>query len=291
MVALETATQVLLVTQLDLPCLRNVVRLMMSFGEINGLKDKVKIVVNRVGLDAGQISTGGTIHLVMNNQIGFTTNPREARTTPYSTDIARGGPGAYFSRERRRVHRPLPRRTDWPSITASTSRRDVVIDVIGYRRHGHNEGGRSQLHAAGPLSQNQGALPPLLRCTAIGWCAKKCVRGTGREVQAMHPGFSHGSTRPLTRREEGRSATILRSSRGPSEQVSATLPAHRGQCQAALTTWSSAALRLPGRVSSSSQAATFSTAGGNVRQGRHIDWAFAETLAFGSLVLEGTPFV
>ena len=46
----------LLVTQLDLPCLRNVVRLMMSFGEINGLKDKVKIVVNRVGLDAGQIS-------------------------------------------------------------------------------------------------------------------------------------------------------------------------------------------------------------------------------------------
>jgi pilus assembly protein CpaE len=56
MVALETATQVLLVTQLDLPCLRNVVRLMMSFGEINGLKDKVKIVVNRVGLDAGQIS-------------------------------------------------------------------------------------------------------------------------------------------------------------------------------------------------------------------------------------------
>ena len=56
MVALETATHVLLVTQLDLPCLRNVVRLMMSFGEINGLKDKVKIVVNRVGLDAAQIS-------------------------------------------------------------------------------------------------------------------------------------------------------------------------------------------------------------------------------------------
>jgi pilus assembly protein CpaE len=56
MVALETATHVLLVTQLDLPCLRNVVRLMMSFGEIAGLKDKIKIVVNRVGLDAGQIS-------------------------------------------------------------------------------------------------------------------------------------------------------------------------------------------------------------------------------------------
>jgi pilus assembly protein CpaE len=57
MVALETATDVLLVTQLDLPCLRNVVRLMMSFGEIEGLKDKVKIVINRVGLDAAQISS------------------------------------------------------------------------------------------------------------------------------------------------------------------------------------------------------------------------------------------
>ncbi|NUQ64608.1 MAG: response regulator [Pirellulales bacterium] len=56
LMALEMATQILLVTQLDLPCLRNVVRLMMSFGEMKGLADKVKIIVNRVGLDAGQIT-------------------------------------------------------------------------------------------------------------------------------------------------------------------------------------------------------------------------------------------
>ncbi len=56
MVALQMATQVLLVTQLDLPCLRNVVRLMMSFGEISGLKEKIKVIVNRVGLDSAQIS-------------------------------------------------------------------------------------------------------------------------------------------------------------------------------------------------------------------------------------------
>jgi pilus assembly protein CpaE len=53
--AMETATQILLVTQLDLPCLRNVVRLMMAFNE-HGLKDKVKVIVNRAGLDNGQIS-------------------------------------------------------------------------------------------------------------------------------------------------------------------------------------------------------------------------------------------
>ncbi|MGB7326780.1 MAG: pilus assembly protein CpaE [Rubripirellula sp.] len=56
MAAIENATKVVLVTQLDLPCLRNVVRLMMGFDEIDGLKDKVEIVVNRAGLDAGQIS-------------------------------------------------------------------------------------------------------------------------------------------------------------------------------------------------------------------------------------------
>jgi pilus assembly protein CpaE len=47
---------VLLVTQLDLPCLRNVVRLMLSFNEDEAIKDKVKIIVNRVGLDSGAIS-------------------------------------------------------------------------------------------------------------------------------------------------------------------------------------------------------------------------------------------
>src|SRR5262249_38101746 len=51
-VALKSAKDIVLVTQLDLPCLRNVVRLMLSFNEVEGLKDKVKIVVNRVGLDS-----------------------------------------------------------------------------------------------------------------------------------------------------------------------------------------------------------------------------------------------
>lgn len=56
MAAIESASKVVLITQLDLPCLRNVVRLMMSFEEMEDLKDKVEIVVNRVGLDSGQIS-------------------------------------------------------------------------------------------------------------------------------------------------------------------------------------------------------------------------------------------
>lgn len=56
MAAIESASRVMLITQLDLPCLRNVVRLMMSFDETEGLQDKVDIIVNRAGLDTGQIS-------------------------------------------------------------------------------------------------------------------------------------------------------------------------------------------------------------------------------------------
>ncbi|MCA9230339.1 MAG: AAA family ATPase [Planctomycetales bacterium] len=56
MEAIRAADEVLMVTQLDLPCLRNVVRLMMTFDDDPSLRDKIKIVVNRVGQDSGQIS-------------------------------------------------------------------------------------------------------------------------------------------------------------------------------------------------------------------------------------------
>jgi pilus assembly protein CpaE len=56
LMAMEMADYVLLVTQLDLPCLRNVVRLLMSFEEMGKLKEKTKIIVNRLGRETGQIS-------------------------------------------------------------------------------------------------------------------------------------------------------------------------------------------------------------------------------------------
>ena len=56
MVALEASSEVLLLTQLDLPCLRNVVRLLSSFERHDGVRDRVKVVVNRSGLEKNQIS-------------------------------------------------------------------------------------------------------------------------------------------------------------------------------------------------------------------------------------------
>lgn len=56
MLAMRTADDVLMLTQLDLPCLRNVVRLLMTFDEEESLRSKVKVIVNRYGQDSGQIS-------------------------------------------------------------------------------------------------------------------------------------------------------------------------------------------------------------------------------------------
>ncbi len=56
MAALELASDILMITQLDLPCLRNMVRLMATFKEMEGVSDKVKVIVNRAGLENGQIT-------------------------------------------------------------------------------------------------------------------------------------------------------------------------------------------------------------------------------------------
>jgi 2-oxoglutarate dehydrogenase E1 component len=83
--------------------------------------------------------TGGTLHVVVNNQIGFTTMPHEGRSSPYATDVARllQSPILHVNGEDpdavvRVVRLAMEFRRTW--------RRDVVIDLFGYRRHGHNEG-------------------------------------------------------------------------------------------------------------------------------------------------------
>jgi 2-oxoglutarate decarboxylase len=83
-------------------------------------------------------TTGGTIHVIQNNQVGFTTDPSDARSTPYAADMAKGFnvPIIHVNADDVEacvdaVRLAMAYRERWC--------RDVVIDVIGYRRFGHNE--------------------------------------------------------------------------------------------------------------------------------------------------------
>jgi len=83
--------------------------------------------------------TGGTLHVVVNNQIGFTTMPDEGRSTPYATDIARMLQAPVFHVNGEDID-AVVHVVRLSMEFRKTFRRDVVIDLYGYRRHGHNEG-------------------------------------------------------------------------------------------------------------------------------------------------------
>ncbi|XP_077526748.1 2-oxoglutarate dehydrogenase complex component E1-like [Haemaphysalis longicornis] len=88
--------------------------------------------------DLPDYSTHGTIHIVVNNQIGFTTDPRVARSSPYCTDVARVVNAPIFH-----VNADDPEAVVHVSTVAAEWRsrygKDCVIDLVGYRRNGHNE--------------------------------------------------------------------------------------------------------------------------------------------------------
>lgn len=83
--------------------------------------------------------TGGTVHIIINNQIGYTTLPEDARSTRYSTDVAKMLMVPIFH-----VHGESPEAVVHVARLAAeyrmTFKKDVVVDVICYRRYGHNEG-------------------------------------------------------------------------------------------------------------------------------------------------------
>ncbi|WP_164100644.1 AAA family ATPase [Candidatus Laterigemmans baculatus] len=111
MTALELSNHVILISQLDLPCLRNVVRLLMSFDEIEGLKEKVQIVVNRADLESGQISLKKAKETIGRDI--FAQLPNDYRTM---VEVRNNG---------------VPLVTQAPKAAITQALRDLIVKLIG----------------------------------------------------------------------------------------------------------------------------------------------------------------
>ena len=148
-------------------------------------------------------STGGTIHIIQNNQIGFTTEPFEARSTPYAADMAKG-----FNVPIIHVNADDPEACVASIRLAMAYRerwgRDVVIDLIGYRRYGHNETDEpayTQPLMAAKIKEHPPVEPALRRAAGLRGDRHP---GGGPEQERGAPGGAEAGPRGAEGEDRGR---------------------------------------------------------------------------------------
>ena len=88
--------------------------------------------------DLPSYTTHGSIHVVVNNQVGFTTDPLYSRSTPHPTDVAKNVNAPIFHVNADDIESVI-RVFTFAAEFRQRFREDIVIDLVGYRRYGHNE--------------------------------------------------------------------------------------------------------------------------------------------------------
>jgi 2-oxoglutarate decarboxylase len=238
--------------------------------------------------------TGGTIHLVVNNQVGFTTPPGEGRTSVYSTDVAKTIQAPVFH-----VNGDDPegvaRVAELAFAYRQEFKRDVVIDLVCYRRRGHNEGDDPSMTQ--PLMYN---LIEAKRSVRTLYAEALVGRGdiTSEEFEAANRDFQDrlerafaethaaqtgsmpiivgtGTTGITTTTTESDSAPGEPQTTGVAESVIHLIGDAHDNPPSGFSVHPKLQVMLKKRVDMS-------------RQGG-VDWGFGELLALGSLLSEGTP--
>jgi 2-oxoglutarate dehydrogenase E1 component len=236
-------------------------------------------------------STGGTIHFVVNNQIGFTTLPADSRSSEYCTEIAKMVDAPIFH-----VNGEDPIAVMEMSKIALEFRhefgRDVVVDIYCYRRHGHNEGDEpaftqpdlynriknhalpsevflNQIASLGTVSAEEAAalkadslkeLNDALSQVKLAAAEKAKAHEFAGSTAIFQPHYSHAPITTAITKET--LDTIAKTLTTVPEDFRVLPKIKRILLERRLQVWKS---------------------------GGPYNWSFAEALAFGSLLLEGTP--
>ena len=246
--------------------------------------------------------TGGTLHFVINNQIGFTTDPQDSRSTRYCTDIAKMIEAPIFH-----VNGDDPEAVCLVAQLAVDFRvqfkRDVFIDMYCYRKHGHNETDEpsftqpalyrkiaahalvsalytKRLIAAGSLTPEEGEAIKAEYSTALD---ENLGKAKAREAAKAEKRKAAMSDEKFTVHPFKGSTAIFQPDFTHTPVTTAVSPAIIDQVVTALTT-------VPAGFKIHSKIKRFIEGRAEAhRQGGPYDWGMGEALAFGTLLLDGLP--
>ncbi|MFD6136718.1 multifunctional oxoglutarate decarboxylase/oxoglutarate dehydrogenase thiamine pyrophosphate-binding subunit/dihydrolipoyllysine-residue succinyltransferase subunit [Isoptericola sp. NPDC056618] len=238
--------------------------------------------------------TGGTIHVIINNQVGFTTGPSSSRSTTYATDVAKGYQIPVFH-----VNGDDPEACVRVAELAFAYReqfdRDVIIDMVCYRRRGHNEGDDPSMTQ--PLMYN---LIEAKQSVRKLYTKNLVARGdiTVEEAEQALQDYQAQLERVFT---ETKSAGKASTPDGEDEILGLERPEAQREGAGDMVGWQTAVphavLERVGAVQvSAPEGFTVHPKLAQMLQKRQlmakeggIDWGFGELVAFGSLLMEGTP--
>jgi 2-oxoglutarate dehydrogenase E1 component len=230
-------------------------------------------------------STGGTLHVIANNQVGFTTDPGEGRSTRYASDLAKG-----FDVPIVHVNADDPEAAVAAVRLAMAYRRrfgrDVVIDLVGYRRHGHNE--QDEPAYTQPLMAARIAGHPPVREQYAARLAETgdvsaedadaLVQEVQKRLRAAHESLksSFGESIPAKSRSD-------RTPSGAVSEVDTRVPEEK------LRRLNEELLRVPEGFTVHPKLAKQLERRRDTLDEGGIDWGQAEALAFASLLADGIP--
>lgn len=228
-------------------------------------------------------ATGGTLHIIANNQIGFTTDARDARSTRYASDPAKGFdvPIVHVNADDLEACIAAVRlAVDFRRAFG----RDVIIDLIGYRRFGHNE--QDEPAYTQPEMYERIKSHP----TAREIFAKRLAESgivTPQEADAMVASATE-------RLQEAYRAVKERGYTGMLEKIASAQPpppvALVTPDEQRLRSWSESLVRVPeGFVLNKKLAAQFERRMAAIAEKGIVDWGLGEALAFASLLASGVP--